>query len=562
MTTTTTTGTTTTTTTTTGTEETTDGKATEGKGKDSDSSSSSTTTTTEDKGNNSGSTEEKSNNSGSTEEESNNAGSTEEESNNAGSTEEESNNAGSTKEESNNAGSTEEESNNAGSTEEESNNAGSTEEESNNSGSTEGKITSGKGKNKGDTETTTDTEATTDGSSTTEEKKCTALGVMVDGSANEWTDADFYKNMHNAGDVGKDLVAKAYTRFDCCSRTVCIFAKAEPGIKFATTEAWFKDYTVQSAMVPNAPGIQFVKENDVVVGWEGCFALPEKADGKEVEIHANWGKISGSTGNTASTGKKDDGYSVLSLGCKGGSYGDPHLRTWMGMIYDFHGECDLVLVKTPTFDNGQGLDVHIRTQMVDDWSYISDIAVRIGDDILEVGSKAVYWLDGIAGAELPSTVGGFPLELIHYGIRRHKFVVDLGLYGQIVIKVFSDFLAVEINDAHSDGFGDSVGLMGKFTDGNLVSRDGRIMEDLNEFGMNWQVRDTEPKLFQEEKGPQYPQVCNMPVETSTSRRLSESMVSFEDAAKACEGWAEEAMESCIYDVMATGDLDMAQAGAF
>jgi len=108
----------------------------------------------------------------------------------------------------------------------------------------------------------------------------------------------------------------------------------------------------------------FVKEHDVAIGWEGCFALPENANGKEIEIHANWGNIGGgaTTGNTASTGKKDDGYSEMSLGCKGGSYGDPHLHTWMGMVYDFHCECDLVLLKSPSFDNGQGLYLHIRTQ--------------------------------------------------------------------------------------------------------------------------------------------------------------------------------------------------------
>jgi len=177
--------------------------------------------------------------------------------------------------------------------------------------------------------------------------------------------------------------------------------------------------------------------------------------------------------------------------------------------------------------------------MVDDWSYMSDVAVRIGDDVLKVGSKAVYWLNGVAGAELSAIVGGFPLELTHYGIRRQKFVVDLRQYGQIVIKLFSDFLA----DAHSNGFGDSMGLMGKFTDGKLVAHDGSLREDHNAFGISRQVHDTEPKLFQENKGLQYLQLCHMPVETSMSRHLSELMVSYEKASKACAGWAEEAKES-------------------
>jgi hypothetical protein len=250
-------------------------------------------------------------------------------------------------------------------------------------------------------------------------------------------------------------------------------------------------------------------------------------------------------------------------GESGGGFGDPHLKTWMGEVYDFHGACDLVLVKTATFNNGAGLDLHIRTKIRDDWSFISDAAVRIGDDVLEVGTRAYYYLNGVAGAEMPATVGGFPVSLTHFGTKRHKFEIDLGHMGVISIKVFNEFLAVEVNNAHSDGFGDSVGLMGAFTDGSLVGRNGLVHVDHNEFGLSWQVHDADGLLFQKAEGPQYPQLCQMPAPMALkSRRMSESLVSFEDAAVACADWTEETRESCIYDVMSTGDLDMAQAGAF
>jgi len=247
----------------------------------------------------------------------------------------------------------------------------------------------------------------------------------------------------------------------------------------------------------------------------------------------------------------------------GGGYGDPHLKTWTGLVYDFHGECDLVLVKSESFDNGQGLALHIRTTMRHDWSFISAAALCIGDGILEVCSKSMYWLNGVASALLPANIAGFPIELEHYGNLRHHFLINLGQMGKVVIKVFNEFLAVEVENANEDGFGDSVGLMGTFDGGHLMSREGRKLSDYAEFGMDWQVRDTEPMLFQEAVGPQYPQPCRMPSAAAMkrrARRLSEAKVSLEQATKACRNWAEESRESCIYDVMSTGDLEMALSG--
>ena len=50
------------------------------------------------------------------------------------------------------------------------------------------------------------------------------------------------------------------------------------------------------------------------------------------------------------------------------------------------GECDLVLVHIDDFQNGLPLDIHIRTKIrYEDYSYIESAAIKIGDDILEVG---------------------------------------------------------------------------------------------------------------------------------------------------------------------------------
>jgi len=121
---------------------------------------------------------------------------------------------------------------------------------------------------------------------------------------------------------------------------------------------------------------------------------------------------------------------------------------------------------------------------------------------------------------------------------------------------------VEVEHAHKDGFGDSVGLMGTFHGGHLVARDGStIIEDPVALGMQWQVRDTEPMLFQEAVEPQYPQICRMPApEAIQPRQLSEMKVTLVQAMKACLHWSVESRESCIYDVMSTNDLAMAQSG--
>jgi hypothetical protein len=43
--------------------------------------------------------------------------------------------------------------------------------------------------------------------------------------------------------------------------------------------------------------------------------------------------------------------------------GDPHFKTFGGEMYDFHGECDLVLLHNPEFNNNLGMDIHIRTKI-------------------------------------------------------------------------------------------------------------------------------------------------------------------------------------------------------
>jgi hypothetical protein len=247
----------------------------------------------------------------------------------------------------------------------------------------------------------------------------------------------------------------------------------------------------------------------------------------------------------------------------GGVQGDPHFKTWVGKRFDFHGECDLILFQSSMFKSGLGVDLHIRTQLRRDMSYITSAALRIGTDVLEVASKGVYYLNGVEGSEMPNTISGFPISHTQPNENRHIFDVDLGENEHINIKTFKDFVSVMVDGALREDFEDSVGLMGAFDRGRMLARDGNtVLDDPNAFGQEWQVLHTEPKLFQTVRLPQHPRVCTMPAPKQISqRRLSESTAEELAAEKACAHWG-EGKDDCVFDVLTTGDLEIATAGSY
>jgi hypothetical protein len=250
---------------------------------------------------------------------------------------------------------------------------------------------------------------------------------------------------------------------------------------------------------------------------------------------------------------------------RAGAQGDPHFKTWTGHRFDFHGVCDLNLLQNTEFESGLGLDVQIRTHMRRDMSYISSAVLRIGTDVLEVESQGVYYLNGVLGADLPIEFGGFDFLHTQPTDKQHVFEVHLVGRERIKIKTYKDFVSVLFEQAQFKHFGESVGLMGAFGTGHMIARDGKtIMTDANAFGQEWQVLESEPKLFQSARFPQHPQVCTMPPPMQASqlrRRLSESSVDELAAEKACEHWG-EGKDDCVFDVLTTGDLEMAMVGAY
>lgn len=257
---------------------------------------------------------------------------------------------------------------------------------------------------------------------------------------------------------------------------------------------------------------------------------------------------------------------------EGETGGDPHITTWKGEHYEYHGQCDLVLVKDAEFANGLGLDVHIRTKIVRFWSYIKNVAIRIGNDILEIEGSAdiednqsKYWINYEYQGEL-NEFAGFPVTVTV--LAAYKRVYEIDLHSKfpgrsISIHIYKEFVRVKFKGGKSS-FGNTVGLLGDFNTGKTLARDGStILDDFTELGNEWQVLPSETKLFHEVSHPQFPEKCIEPEDPrgERRRRLDENTVTEEQAEAACASLKDAlSRKDCVYDILATQDIDM--IGAF
>lgn len=252
-----------------------------------------------------------------------------------------------------------------------------------------------------------------------------------------------------------------------------------------------------------------------------------------------------------------------------GAFGDPHFRTWYGDRFSYHGECDLVAAHSDTFGGGLGFDLHLRTAITDHFSAITNAAVRIGHDTVEVSNDS-YWINGIENTELPFKLSsGYTVSYIP---RREEFVnkfpiIRISLDEDTDARLDIGFMRKALSVmAHGPlDLGDSVGLFGEFDTGRMLGRDGVTEYDtdsVNDYGAEWQVLPTEHNLFQDEGEVQLPhQVCILPVETTTTRRLraknDPDFVRSAENACAAQHAHEDDFDNCMFDVLTTGDIDMA-----
>ena len=222
----------------------------------------------------------------------------------------------------------------------------------------------------------------------------------------------------------------------------------------------------------------------------------------------------------------------------------------------------------PDFDAGAGITIHVRTTARYDYSYIESAAIKIGEDVFQVSSYGQHILNGVSKPDMPAVISDYPVTYSVPRENQHKFVIDLGHKRQIIAKVFKDMVTVTFagmtrgDDAE---FLSTVGLLGHWKNGIRLARDGvTVFGDPNEYGQEWQVRNTEPQLFMTARQPQYPNKCDMPdlVDRQVKRRRLGEAISAEDARVACAHVNKKLQDMCIFDVLATNDLTVARSGVY
>jgi hypothetical protein len=230
------------------------------------------------------------------------------------------------------------------------------------------------------------------------------------------------------------------------------------------------------------------------------------------------------------------------------------------------------MASDPTFAEGKGMHIHIRTKIVRYWSYTKTVAIRIGDDILEIEGSADakdaephYWVNYEYQGELDFFAGYTVTQKVPVPYcRQYKIDLSSSFKGQsITVQLYKEFVRVKFS-GDEKAFGNTVGLLGDYKTGRTLARDGvTVLNDFSTLGDEWQVLPSEPKLFREFSKPQFPDPCIQPEDPrgNRKRRLAESSISIEQAEQACSTLNDPlTMKDCIYDILATQDLDM--VGAF
>jgi hypothetical protein len=235
----------------------------------------------------------------------------------------------------------------------------------------------------------------------------------------------------------------------------------------------------------------------------------------------------------------------------------------------------MVLVKDPNFADGLGLDVQIRTKLVRFWSYIQSAAIRIGNDVFEIQGSAdgatfedvSYWVNFQYLGPI-KTLGGFPIQVqSHQKAKKQVVYIDLSSKypgSKIEFQIWKEFVKVDFIQPTAAAFGNTVGMLGDFSTGKTLARDGASeIHNFSELGNEWQVMPADYMLFHDTAKPQFPAKCIEPEDPRGARRrrrLDESSVSYEQAEKAC-GKLTDALDrkDCVYDIIATQDMTMVGA---
>jgi hypothetical protein len=221
------------------------------------------------------------------------------------------------------------------------------------------------------------------------------------------------------------------------------------------------------------------------------------------------------------------------------------------------------MARSPSFASGLGLDLHARTEIVDGWSLISNAALRIGKDIVELANDGSVFFNGQDIKDVSIALSGKfmvskTVDVLGTTAPSEQIIVkiDLGNEQDIRLVLFKKMISVQVNAALYD----TEGMLGKQGVSGMIGRGQMLLINANEMGAQWQVNDVEPMLFHEIRAPQYPERCILP--SVDSRRLAHSDEHQKMAVDACAGVGAAMKEFCLADVMLTGDADLAHGYSF
>ena len=145
---------------------------------------------------------------------------------------------------------------------------------------------------------------------------------------------------------------------------------------------------------------------------------------------------------------------------------------------------------------------------------------------------------------------------------RRSFKVTL--LDRLILDIYSTkhFMGVKVGGSTKYLEG-SLGLLGDYHTGDMIARDGRIMNNFEDFGFEWQVTPSDPKIFMNAREPQLPyERCRMPAISAESRRRKlrgTDRELYEQAVEACtKNHIPANVQSCIDDVVFTGELGLAE----
>jgi hypothetical protein len=294
-------------------------------------------------------------------------------------------------------------------------------------------------------------------------------------------------------------------------------------------------------------------------------------------------------------------------GPNAGGGGDPHFHLFHDKWITFQGLCDVVLSHSDTAADGLPLTMHGRLSAPSDqkpgeeYTFISEVALKIANDYLfELHSeKGLLTLNGEKFADIDTVLNEeanedivsagdefpFMLKKETKGQRKNQVEYTFGFANgsKVILRANVHFKMVFVEmHGHFGGDANMKGLLGRPDKKGLFGRDGSLLDedDVDAYGQEWQVLASEEKLFaNKERYPQHPNQCiivdalvsNGPgvsavggdVQLRGSRRLlalenGQMVDAAVAAAEACGKLHGVRKQFCIDDVIATGNLELAE----